>query len=99
VRGRPLFSSVGPVITSTKDQIHITVFVQREVRFACPFLLMSYCHGTTAQNNGKTTDNTNNIIMPTTVRWVLIAVGCGIAGSYLRISCAVRHVRWPLVLP
>jgi hypothetical protein len=80
--------SIGPVTTSTKDQVHITVFVQREVHFTHPFFLMSNCHRTTAWYNSKTT----------TVRWVLITVDCGIAGSYLRISCAVRHVIWPLVL-
>jgi hypothetical protein len=50
---------------------------------------MSYCQGTTAQYSSKTT----------TVRWVLTTVDCGITGSYLCISCAVRHVIWPLVLP
>jgi hypothetical protein len=47
--------SAGPVTTVTKDQIHITVFVQREVHFTFPFLLMSYCHGTTVQHNKTTT--------------------------------------------
>jgi hypothetical protein len=47
--------SVGPVTTSTKDKLHITVFVQRKVHFTYPFLLMSYCHGTTAQYNSKAT--------------------------------------------
>jgi hypothetical protein len=56
--------SAFPVTASTKDQIHITVF-----------LLMSYCHGTTAQYNSKTT----------TARWVLITVDFG----NFRISCAV----------
>jgi hypothetical protein len=60
--------SVGPVTTSAKDQIHIAVFVQREVHFTYPFLLMSFCHGTTAQYISKTT----------TVRWVLITVDRGI---------------------
>jgi hypothetical protein len=81
--------SVGPVTTRTKDQIHIAVFVQSVVHFTCPFLLTSYCDGTTAQYNSKAT----------TVHWVLITLDRGITGSYLRISCAVRHVLWTLVLP
>lgn len=39
--------STGPVTTTTKDQVHITVLMQHEIHFTYPFLLMFYCHSTT----------------------------------------------------
>lgn len=79
---------IGLVTTSTKDQIHITVFMKHEVYFTYPFLLMSYCHGKAAQYNSKTT----------AVCWVLIAVEHEIAWYYLHISCSLSLILWPLVL-
>jgi hypothetical protein len=49
-----LSCSIGPASTSTKDQIHNTVFLQPEVHFTYAIFLMSYCHRTTAQYNSKT---------------------------------------------